>query len=74
MKKIKVFTAEDFQGNEYFSEKSHEDIISSRTVHLMPGGFSTAYLSPAQLKKLKQTDADGCPTHYLKNNKVYKRI
>ena len=72
MEKRKIFTAMDYEGKVFFSEKSHEDIISSRTEYLMPGGFDIAYLSDKQINKLNQTDADGCPTHYLKNNRVYK--
>lgn len=71
MEKIKVFIGEDFSGNYYFSTISHQDIIENGTTHLMPGGFREIELSKNQLEKLESVDADGCHTHYLKNNRVY---
>jgi hypothetical protein len=65
--KIKIFIAEDYKGEIYFSEKSHEEIINGTTADLMPGSFQTADLSQQQFDKLQETDGDGCATHYMKN-------
>lgn len=53
MEKIKLFLAEDFQGNLHYSTKSHEDIMNNTTYALMPGGFSFSMISKKQLEKLE---------------------
>jgi hypothetical protein len=74
MKKIKLFTGEDFDGNIEYSIKSYHDLMNNSTAKFMPGGFGEMELTERQFKKLEETDGDGCPTHYLTSKGQVKSL
>jgi len=74
MKKIKLFTGEDFNGEIEFSKISHYDLMNNSTANFMPGGFVVMEMTAAQIKKLEETDGDGCPTHYLTSTGRVKKL